>query len=94
MMQYAVCGCNNHSGRDNDVSYHKIPSVITHTHDKHDRELSTKRRDGFLAAVAREDLTVEVLERDTMTDYRICSRHFLSGKQARLYDVMSPAPFC
>ena len=90
MVQCAIFGCNNHSDCDNDVSYYKIPSMITHTHDERDWELSTERRDGFLAAIAREDLTVELLERDTMTDYRVCSRHFLSGKPAKLYNVTSP----
>ena len=90
MVQCVVVGCNNRSERDKDVSYYKIPSVITHTHDERDRELSTKRRDGFLAAISREDLTVEVLESDSKTDYRVCSRHFLSGKPAKLYEVTSP----
>ena len=71
-------------------SYYSIPSVITYTHDEHDQELSTKRRDDWLAAISREDLIVEVLESDSKTDYRVCSRHFQSGKPAKLYDITNP----
>ena len=90
MVLCVIFGCSNRSERDKHVSYYKIPSVITHTNDDRDRELSTKRRDGFLAAISREDLTVEMLESDSKTDYRVCSRHFQSGKPAKLYDVTSP----
>ena len=90
MVLCAVFGCNNRSERDKDVSYYKIPSVITHTHDERDRQLSTERRDYWIAAISREDLTVEVLESDSKTDYRVCSRHFQSGKPAKLYDKTSP----
>ena len=46
-------------------------------------ELSTKRRDGYLAAVSRDDLTVDVLEN---LDYRVCSEHFVDGEPAKLYE--------
>ena len=39
-------------------------------------ELSTKRRDGYLAAISRDDLTVDMLEK---SDYRVCSEHFVDG---------------
>ena len=39
------------------------------------------RRDGFLAAIARDDLTEMVLAND-----KICSRQFILGKPAHLYD--------
>ena len=90
MVLCVIFGCNNRSERDKHVSYYKIPSVITHTNDERDRELSTKRRDGFLAAISREDLTVVMLESDSKLDYRVCSRHFQSGRPAKLYDVTSP----
>ena len=88
-MLCAVLGCSNNSTRDKDVSYFCIPAVLRHT-DQRDLELSTKRRDGFLARINRADLTVKVLQSGTKTDYRVCSRHFKSGKPAKLYDVTNP----
>ena len=52
--------------------------------------MSTERRDYWIAAISREDLTVEVLESNSKTDYRVCSRHFQSGKPAKFYDKTSP----
>ena len=46
-------------------------------------ELSTKRRDGYLAAISRDDLTVDMLEK---SDYRVCSEHFVDGEPAKLYE--------
>ena len=69
MMLCIVIGCSKRSGRDKDVSFYRIPKVITHK-GKCDYELSKKRRDGFIAAIFREGLTEKVLESD-----RICSRH-------------------
>ena len=44
-------------------------------------ELSVKRRVAFLAAISREDLDVNNVEK-----YRICSMHFVSGKPAKTLD--------
>ena len=44
-----------------------------------------RRRSGFLAAIRRADLTEKILSND-----RICSRHFLSGKPASLLEESSP----
>ena len=61
--------------------------LYIHTHDERDWELCTKQRDDWLAAISREDLTVEVLESDSKMEYRVCSRHFQLGKPAKLYDT-------
>ena len=51
--------------------------VIRHA-DKRDLQLSKRRKEGFFAA---EDIDYNVLH------YRICSRHFISGKPVKLlYD--------
>ena len=89
MVLCAVYGCNNRSECNKDVSYYSIQSAITHTHDECDRELSTKQRNDWLAAISREDLTVEVLKSDSKTDYRVCPRHFQSGKPAN-FITMNP----
>ena len=50
-----------------------------------EEELSRKRREGYLSAISRADLTASVIENG-----RICSDHFLSGKPAGLFDETSP----
>ena len=84
MVLCVVIGCSKRSGRDKDVSFYRIPKIITHRGQR-DYELTKKRRDGFLAAISRDDLTEKVLEND-----RVCSRHFISGKPAALYDDTNP----
>ena len=45
-----------------------------------------KRRDGYLAAISRQDIDVDELHK-----YRICSLHFVSQKPADLYDYTNPS---
>ena len=90
MVLCAIVGCSNRSGKGGKktnkegkkISFYRIPAVIRHT-DKRDLELSTKRRDGYLAAISREDFTVDILEN---SDYRVCSEHFVDGEPAKLYE--------
>ena len=56
MVLCIVFGCSKHSGRDKDVSFFRIPKVITNK-GKDQEKLSLKRREGLLAAVMRSDLT-------------------------------------
>ena len=85
MVLCVVIGRSKHSGRDKDVSFYRIPKVIT-LRGKQEYELTEKRRDGILAAIARNGLkNTDVLRND-----RICSRHFISGKSAYLYDETNP----
>lgn len=79
-----VVGCSKRSGRDKDVSFYRIP-VIRRGRSQRELELSKARRDGFLAAISRKDLTESILENE-----RICSRHFTSGKPADLFDELNP----
>ena len=53
---------------------------------KQEYELTKKRRAGFLAAISREGLE----DSRVLEDNRICSRHFISGKPAYLYDEANP----
>ncbi len=72
------------SDRDKDVSFYRIPSVRT-GRSSEELELSKNRREGFLVAISRADLTESKLENG-----RICSRHFISGKLADLFDSLNP----
>ena len=91
----AVVGCSNRAsnrsgqGHNKDrkkVRFFRIPAIIRHT-DKRDLKLSTQRRDGYLAAISRDNLTAEMLEN---SDYRVCSNHFVDGEPAKLYDFTNP----
>ena len=85
MVLCVVIGCTKRSGRDKDVSFYRIPKVVTHR-GKQEHELTKKRRAGFLAAISRDCFQgSSVLEND-----RICSRHFISGKPAYLFDETNP----
>ena len=84
MVLCVVIGCHKRSERDKDVSFHRLPAV----HDregKEDFELRKKRRDGYLAAISRENINVNELHK-----YRICLLHFVSKWPADLYDKMNP----
>ncbi len=79
-----VVGCSKRSGRDKDVSFYRIPKVVTNRgHGV--KKLSQKRRQGFLSAIKRDNLTQKILSND-----RICSKHFVSGKLASLLDETNP----
>ena len=84
MVICAVVGCSKRSDRDKDVSFYRIPKIRT-GRGKQELELTTKRRTGFVAALSREDLTSSGLDQA-----RICSRHFICGRPASLYDELNP----
>ncbi|XP_062500329.1 uncharacterized protein LOC134177568 [Corticium candelabrum] len=84
MVLCIVVGCSNRSGRDKDVSFYRIP-VIRTTRSEREFQLSKAQREGFLAAVSRQDLTNIKLENE-----RICSRHFVTGNPADLFDDTNP----
>jgi len=76
-------GCSSRSGHDKGVSFFRIPTVVT-ARGSAEKELTQKCRDGYLAAISREYLTDKILKNDW-----ICSKHFVSGKPAYLYDATS-----
>ena len=60
MVLCVVLGCHNRSGRDKGISFFRIPVVITHRGPQ-DLELSKKRRNGFIAAISRENITETII---------------------------------
>ena len=84
MVLCAVVGCSNRSGRDKGVSFFSIPKVIT-CRSQRVLELSKNRRDGYLAAISREDITDRGI-----VNIRVCSQHFISGEPASLFDELNP----
>ncbi len=84
MVVCLVSGCSKRSGRDKDVSFYRIPKVIT-SRGKQEYKLTKKRRSGFLSAISRDGIKSTILENN-----RICSRHFVSGKPAYLHHQSNP----
>ena len=84
MVMCIVAGCSRRSGRDIDVSFYRIPKVITGKGFKKE-QLSKRRREGYIAAISRVGLTEKVISND-----RVCSRHFVTGKPAALKDEQHP----
>lgn len=70
MMICVVVGCSKRSDHDKDVSFHRIPTVRRH-YGEQELDLLIRRRDAYLAAISRENIDINALEK-----YRICSRHF------------------
>ncbi len=79
-----VVGCTKSSGRDKDVSFYRLPKIMS-SRGTTILELSKKRRAGYLAAISRKDITEKIMAND-----RICSRHFVDGKPAPLEDETNP----
>ena len=80
MVLCVLIGCLKCSDWDNNVSFHRIPAVIRHTN-KHDFELSKKRREGFFTAIPDQ---ISIL---------MCSNigHFNSGEPTKnLYGYTNP----
>ena len=85
MVYCVVIGCSNKSDLNKDVSFYRIPKVM-YGRSQRKLELSRRRREGYLAAISRAELTESIIENG-----RICSKHFLSGKPASLFDETSPS---
>jgi len=66
-----VVGCSNRGGRDRGVSFYHIPAVLEHQGEK-TFELSSKRRQEWLARINRKDWVPS-------KNVRVCSDHFVSG---------------
>ena len=81
MVICAIVGCSNRSDDGSGLSFYGIPTV-TDRYGKAELELCTKRRDGFLAAISREDLDMTMLHK-----YKVCEMHFHSREPAYLYNT-------
>ena len=60
MILCVVNGCSKRSGLDKDVSFFRIPKVISYN-GRREYELTKKRRAGFLAAISREGLRATLI---------------------------------
>lgn len=65
------------------MSFFRLP-YIRRKGGKKDYELSRKRETGYLAAIPKD------LSKKDLSQVRICSRHFLTGKPASYHDTLNP----
>lgn len=75
-----ILGCSTRSCRDKGFSFSRVPAVVKNRGEL-EEELSTERRRRWISAISREHLTDKILD-----SQRVCSRHFVSGKAASLWD--------
>ena len=52
MVLCLIVGCSKRSGRDKDVSFYRVPQIITNKGPRKE-ELSRRRRAGFIAAISQ-----------------------------------------
>lgn len=79
-----VVHCGSRGDRDN-VRFYRIPSELQYPHKPEWNELSKNRRKRWILAIKRKDLT------ETKLKYsRVCEKHFLKGKPAKLIDDKNP----
>jgi len=77
-----ILGCGNRSDRDiKRFSFTSRIPVIRYHYGEQEYRLSVKRRTAWLAAISRDDL-----DENKMDKYMICSKHFHSGKPAKPMD--------
>nr|CAI5819623.1 unnamed protein product [Callosobruchus analis] len=79
-----VVNCGSRSKRDS-LHFYRIPQVLKHTHRTDLNELSALRRQKWLEAIKRQDLSETKIK-----NARVCSKHFVSGKPAELSDKLNP----
>ncbi len=84
MVLCAIFGCGTRSVRDKGVHMARIPTVIANQGEKI-RKLSEERRNKWISAISRKDLTDRILDHG-----RVCGKHFISGKAAKLWDRYDP----
>ena len=75
-----VLECSNDKSKPKDLSFCRLLKVIKNQGEEIEI-LSTERRQKWLSAISRQDLTDKILEND-----RVCGEHFHSGKDAPLWD--------
>lgn len=74
-------GCGSRSNRDN-VKFYCVPALTNHKFLTNKNELSRKRREMWLAAIKRDDLTEAKIK-----NQRVCSQHFITGGSTKIYFI-------
>ena len=85
MVLCIIVGCGNKSGKssqkkDSVVKFSRVLKIVKNEGEVIE-ELTTRRRQAWISAISRDDLTDDKLENE-----RVCSRHFVSGQAAKQWD--------
>ena len=75
-----VLNCADDNSKRKDLSFCRVPKVITNQGEKMEI-LTSERRRKWLSSISRQDLTDKILRND-----RVCGEHFHSGKAAPSWD--------
>lgn len=81
MVLCLIVGCHNRSKRDKDEKFFRVPAIIFNQGEEIE-ERTRDRRERWISAISRDDLTDKILNSD-----RVCSRHFVSGCPAKSWNV-------
>ena len=82
MVLCAIVGCGSKSGRDKGIYFARIPEVVNQQSEDY-RKLTELRRNGWISAISRDDLTETQFDRG---DVRVCGKHFHSGRASKSWD--------
>ena len=77
MVLCLIFGCGTKSGRDVGAQFSKVPQIITNEGEEA-QKLSELRRERWISAISRDDLTESHLNHG-----RVCGKHFFSGRAAK-----------
>ena len=82
MVLCLMVNCGNKTGKKSNteqgIKFYRVPAVITDEGELTEK-LTAERRRKWISAISREDLTEKKLSND-----RVCSVHFVSGKPAKI----------
>ena len=81
MVHCIMVDCFHNSGKTKGIGFYRIPVVVTNQGEKAE-ELSRERRERWIAAISRDDIT----SKDVLSNERVCGRHFVSGQSAKPWD--------
>ena len=84
MVLCAIFGCGTRSVRDKGIYMARIPTVVTNQGEEI-LKLSEERRKKWISAISRKYLTDSILDHG-----RVCGKHFINGKAAKLWDRYDP----
>ena len=75
MVQCLIVDCSRRSDRSSEVKprFFRVPMVVKNQGEEWEK-LTQERRDRWIAAISRSDLTENILQND-----RVCDKHFVSG---------------
>jgi len=75
----AIFNCTNRADREKEKSLFRVPKIIEHR-SQEDKDLPTRRRNAWIAAIKRKDATEEKIN----SQFGVCSDHFVAGSYPKI----------